>query len=111
MEFIPKAKFLSEYLAWKNETQFSSIGHGFDNEHYRNIVAMGRGVVSYIHDIIKKEPDPIAYALEEILKDDNIKVKPAKYMTLDAYCKMWDMLIDSLWKVIPKGIKNEEETV
>jgi hypothetical protein len=95
MEYIPKAKFLAEYKAWKDETQFRSTDQGFDNEHYRNIIAMGKGVVSYIHDIIKKEPEPIAYALEEILKDE-VKVKVDGYMDLATYCKMWDMILDSL---------------
>ena len=99
MEFIPKAKFIAEYQAWKTETQFSSTGHGFDNEHYRNIVAMGKGAVSYIHEIIKKNPDPIAYALEEILKDE-VKVKIDGFMALDAYCKMWDMIIESAWEEV-----------
>jgi hypothetical protein len=99
MEFVPKAKFLAEYKAWKDETQFRSTDQGFDNEHYRNIIAMGKGVVSYIHDIIKKEPEPIAYALEEILKDE-VRVKVDGFMALDAYCKMWDMIIDSMWEAV-----------
>ena len=99
MEYIPKATFLKEYQAWQNETLFNSTGHGFDNEHYLNIVAMGKGVVSYIHDIIKKTPDPIVYALEEILKDE-VKVKVDGYMDLDTYCKMWDMILDSSWEEV-----------
>lgn len=99
MEYIPKATFLQEYQAWKTETQFSSTGDYFDNIHYRNIIDMGKGVVSYIHDIIKKTPDPVAYALEEILKDE-VKVKVDGYMDLDTYCKMWDMIIDSLWEKV-----------
>lgn len=99
MEYIPKATFLKEYQAWQNETLFNSTGQGFDNEHYLNIVTMGKGVVSYIHDIIKKTPDPIAYALEEILKDE-VKVKVDGYMDLDTYCKMWDMILDSSWEEV-----------
>ena len=53
MESVPKATFLQEYQAWQGETRFRSTDQGFDNEHYLNIVAMGKGVVSYIHDIIK----------------------------------------------------------
>ena len=99
MENIPKATFLQEYQAWQDETCFSSTDQGFDNEHYLNIVSMGKGVVSYIHDIIKKTPDPIAYALEEILKD-KVKVKVDGYMGLDTYCKMWDMILDSMWEEV-----------
>jgi hypothetical protein len=99
MEYIPKATFLREYQAWQDETRFCSTDQGFDNEHYLNIVAMGKGVVSYIHDIIKKTPDPIAYALEEILKDE-VRVKVDGFMALDAYCKMWDMIIDSMWEAV-----------
>ncbi len=99
MEYIPKATFLREYQAWQDETRFRSTDQGFDNEHYLNIVAMGKGVASYIHDIIKKTPDPIAYALEEILKDE-VKVKVDGFMDLDTYCKMWDMILDSLWEEV-----------
>ena len=68
MESVPKATFLQEYQAWQDETRFRSTDQGFDNEHYLNIVAMGKGVVSYIHDIIKKTPDPIAYFLYQATK-------------------------------------------
>ena len=95
MKTITKETFLQEYQAWQNETLFNSTSQSFDNEHYRNIVAMGKGAVSYIHDIIKKEPNPIVYALGEILKDE-VKVKVDGFMDLDTYCKMWDMILDSL---------------
>ena len=95
MKNITKETFLQEYQAWQNETLFNSTDQGFGNEHYRNIVAMGKGAVSYIHDIIKEAPNPIVYALGEILKDE-VKVKVDGFMDLDTYCKMWDMILDSL---------------
>ena len=99
MEFVPKAKFITEYQAWKTETQFSSTGDCFDNIHYRNIIDMGKGIVPYIHEIIKNNPEPIAYALEELLADE-VQVKVDGFMKLDAYCKMWDMIIDSMWEKV-----------
>ena len=85
-----KEYFYTEYKLWKDETMFLSTGN-YDNDHFRNIVAMGEKAIPYILEVLEKEKiDMIYYACELIYPDE---VKYDGYVPLKFCCKVWRQIL------------------
>lgn len=85
-EVMLKEKIEYEYDLWKAETRtMSKLSEILSNQHYRNIVGMGEKVVPFILKKIKKQPDHIVYALDDIFG-------PIEVISLEDYCKLWTKL-------------------
>ena len=94
--------FYQEYEAWKNETQFLSVG-GFNNDHFDNIVKMGDKALPYIIELLEKGPNDIVHACDLIFPGE---VTYTGFVPLDYCCKVWLQILKI--KLIKDVLENHE---
>jgi hypothetical protein len=61
------------YDNWQNETKFISFFGNNTNEYYKNIIGLGKLVVPYIINKLRKEPCHLFIALSEITGKNPVK--------------------------------------
>lgn len=72
---------------WKRDTWYlSSVKGIIENEHFKNIVSMGKAVVPFIVYEIKKNPSNLVWALNLIYKE---KLTTDPTLTITEVCKLW----------------------
>ncbi len=78
-----KEKFEYYTSVWTNETMFSSSIHEIiNNSAYRSIVGLGKDVIPFIIDELKKEDNHWFYALEALTGQNPIKKEHRGFIKL-----------------------------
>lgn len=89
-----RVMFENYYSTWERETAFYSRGDQiFSNPNYLAIVEMGEKAVPFIKEKIRKQPDLIVNALQDItgesIIDNSIISKYKGFTSLKRACKLW----------------------
>lgn len=89
-----RAIFDNYYTKWEEETAIMSRGDEiFSDPNYQAIVAMGKDAIPFIKEKIRKQPDPIVNALNEItgetIRDRSIMSRRKGFTSLNRACKLW----------------------
>jgi hypothetical protein len=80
-------EFNNYYRKWREETAFQSTSEMFQNGNYQNIIKLGKRVIPYIIDKLKKNPDHLFTALTKITGIN--PVKPENRGKIKAMAKDW----------------------
>ena len=77
--------FYNEYNKWREETMLLSTGI-FDNEHFENIVKMGKDAAIFLLNVLMEGPNHIVHACDLIYPDE---VTYEGYIPLEMVCQVW----------------------
>lgn len=100
-------KFEVEYNKWRDETSFySRTDLMFNNEHFKNMVKMGKEITPFVINKIKEQPNFIVHILDLFYPDLMIY---EGYVPIEDVCKIWVITYECHFKKIFEKNNGTEE--